>query len=149
MPINALVLRAELLRGTLSLGAAHSSSHLEKLAQHLHAELPALDETPARVAAHVRDVLSRGESLPLSRVARVLGTTPRTLQRQLEDGGRGYADIVDDVRRDVAHKLLTESNLKLDSVAERVGYAEARSFRRACLRWFGQTPGSYRRSKAG
>lgn len=45
----------------------------------------------------------------------------------------------------MATTLLTESTLKLEAVAGRAGYADARSFRRACLRWFGVTPGEYRR----
>ena len=82
--------------------------------------------------------------MSLTEVARVLGTSARTLQRQLCATGRSYSDVVDTARRELAPTLLADPDVKVESVARRLGYADARSFRRACLRWYGKPPGRNR-----
>ncbi|MBX3269840.1 MAG: AraC family transcriptional regulator [Sandaracinaceae bacterium] len=145
MPANGLVLPVAQLDVPFLSARPALSPHLARLAQHLEADLAAVDDPVTRVSAHLRHTLARDGPLPLHRTARALGTTSRTLQRELEARGRSYRELLEEVRRDVATTLLTESTLKLEAVAERAGYADARSFRRACLRWFGVTPGEYRR----
>jgi AraC-like DNA-binding protein len=48
-----------------------------------------------------------------------------------------------------AKRLLAESRLSLDQIAERVGYDSAASFSRVFKKAVGQSPGAYRRSAAG
>ncbi len=146
--MNALVLAREVLELPFVSARPELSTHLVRLAEHLEDELPPTDDLVARVAAEVRRALARGGPRPLSQTARALRTSARTLQRGLEQAGRSYKDIVDDVRRETAHTLLTDSDEKLEVIAERLGYAELRSFRRACMRWFGRAPGELRRARA-
>jgi len=52
---------------------------------------------------------------------------------------------VGDARRAHAQRLLRDPSLSIEEVAERLGYASERSFRRAFERWEGVTPAGFRR----
>lgn len=138
---NALVLRSELLEAPFASARPELAVHLETLARTLEDRLAPAHDPVARVAAAVRDQLRDGELPPMDRVARTLGASARTLQRELERAGTTYRDVVDDVRRELARDLLGARETKVAAVAAQLGYSDARALRRACVRWFGRTPG--------
>ncbi|MDQ1103415.1 AraC family transcriptional regulator [Nocardioides zeae] len=72
-------------------------------------------------------------------VARRLGLSERTLRRRLAAEGTSYSELLDEVRSGLAVGLLA-TDLSLDEVALRLGYAEASSFIHAHRRWTGRTP---------
>ena len=76
----------------------------------------------------------------MSEVAAHFFLSQRTLSRRLEDEGSSFRELVDDVREGVAAELLETAKLSVESVAERLGYAEPASFIRAFKRWTGVTP---------
>lgn len=76
-------------------------------------------------------------------------TSARTLQRQLEHAGKGYKELVDEVRADLASKYMRDDKLSLLDVALMLGFSEQSSFQRAFKRWFDQTPGQYRTAQLG
>lgn len=67
--------------------------------------------------------------------ARLLGVSRRTLVRRLSEAGAGYRDLLDQELRRRASRLLEAGGLSHAEIAERLGYAEATSFSRACRRW--------------
>lgn len=81
----------------------------------------------------------------LDSVARRLSISSRTLQRRLCEMDSTWSDELDRVRQEQVDNLLRGTELPIESVAARVGYADARSLRRAFHRWTGQTPAAYRR----
>lgn len=143
-PFNALLLPSELLDARFASARPEIGVHLASLADRLERELAPVDDVRSRVAAHVRRTLARGPE-PIDRAARALGTSARSLQRRLEQEGLSYAEIVDEVRRDVVDALLAQAEPTLDEIAERAGYSEPRALRRACVRWFGVPPAARRR----
>lgn len=86
----------------------------------------------------------RGGDARIEAVARVLGLTPRTLQRRLQDEGLRYQEIVDAARGALAQQMLADPSRGLDDLAEALGYADAGSFSRAFRRWYGCSPAEYR-----
>lgn len=70
--------------------------------------------------------------------ARALGVSRRTLVRRLAEAGVGYRELLDQELRRRARRLLDAGDLSHAEIAERLGYAEATSFSRACRRWFGR-----------
>jgi AraC-like DNA-binding protein len=83
--------------------------------------------------------------LRLATAARILGFSPRTMQRRLEDGGTAFELIVDARRHSLALKWLTETETSVTDVAMRLGYSDSAHFNRAFRRWEGFAPGDFRR----
>jgi AraC-like DNA-binding protein len=96
--------------------------------------------------------LCRAELLPhlasarisAASTARSLHTTPRTLQRRLAAAGTSYAQVLDDVRHDVALALIDNGQLPITDITFALGFAEPSSFTRAFKRWTGVSPLQYR-----
>ena len=68
----------------------------------------------------------------------------RTLQRRLSDRGYSFQTLVDDSRRELAKRLLKETDYPLAEIAFLTGFSEQSAFTRAFKRWAGQTPRSFR-----
>jgi AraC-like DNA-binding protein len=77
-------------------------------------------------------------------VARELGISEQTLRRKLSAEGISYQQIKDDLRADLACKLLNNRNLTIGAVASQLNFSEARVFTRAFKQWTGLTPRGYR-----
>jgi len=82
-----------------------------------------------------------------SDIASELGLSLRTFHRRLADEGLSYQSIVDGMRRSLATELLENTRLSIDQVAERVGFADATSFRKAFRKWTDRSPTDFRHSK--
>ena len=87
-------------------------------------------------------------SISLSEAADYFHVSERTLQRRLSDAGTSLADLRDEVRRDLARKLLVETDVSAAEIAHRLGYSQASAFTRSTIRWFGITPREYRKANA-
>ena len=114
--------------------------------QHLEQELASLTNDKGleqRVRRVVASVLSEGVPT-LSFIASELGIGSRTLQRRLSENGHSFQSVVDMARKDLAEKLLSETEYSLAEVAFLTGFSEQSGFTRAFKRWAGKTPRSYR-----
>lgn len=76
------------------------------------------------------------------------GMTVRSLQRRLGRCGWTYSDLLDDLRRRTALRMLDDPAVKIIDVAVAVGYSDAAHFTRAFHRWCGTSPAEYRRRRA-
>jgi len=81
---------------------------------------------------------------PAREIADKLGLSLRTLHRRLSESGVSYQGIIDDLRRSIATEYLENTRLQIEEVAERVGFADATSFRKAFKKWTGHAPSVYR-----
>jgi AraC-like DNA-binding protein len=101
------------------------------------------------VRDQVRLVLTRSlGSAParIGAVARILNTPQRTLQRRLAAESTTFDEILDEVRRTTAERLITATDLPLTQVTALVGFTEQSALTRAVHRWFGQGPRAMRRA---
>lgn len=100
-----------------------------------------IGELRRRIRTHLAD-----DGPPsLDALARSLRMSPRTLQRRIADHDTNLTDVVDDLRADLAKAWLQDDATPVAEVAFRLGYSDARSFRRAFKRWTGVTPSQFRR----
>ncbi|MFD6897637.1 AraC family transcriptional regulator [Rhodococcus sp. NPDC060086] len=101
-----------------------------------------------RVRTQVRSVVATTLAAPpaLADVARLLATHPRTLQRRLAEEGTTFDTVLDDLRRDTAHRLITTGDLPFSRVAELVGFTEQATLSHAVRRWYGTSPRELRRT---
>jgi AraC-like DNA-binding protein len=119
------------------------------VAQQVEKECKALLERRRKrqgLAEKVRDlILHEPRHIPsLDKVASRLCMTARTLRRHLVTESTSYRELVEEVRQTLAHELLTRGRLKMEEVAERLGYADATSFSHAFRRWKGEPPRTLR-----
>lgn len=115
----------------------HLSHANEELAKHRYRLTPS-------VRNNIYIALTLGVDITLERIASELHLGARTLQHRLEDEGTGFREIFDDCRRELAAELLRTPNSTMAEIAERLDFRDSSSFHKACNRWFGCPPGSYR-----
>jgi AraC-like DNA-binding protein len=144
------VLEMELDPEVVDLPVATADPHLgEILERHADAQLARVPEGP-HVTGRARAVILqslRGGAPALDDVARCLHMGGRTLQRRLRDEGTSLADLLDDVRRDLAMRYIDDASLALAEIALLLGFSDQTTFHRAFVRWSGQSPGAFRRAK--
>lgn len=99
------------------------------------------------LSARVRQHLAAQEmpAQEIGAVASAFGLSVRTLTRRLGAEGRSFRAIRDDLRRDMAVQLLTQSRASIDSVATLVGFNNTAAFCRAFRGWMDATPSAYRK----
>jgi AraC-like DNA-binding protein len=110
----------------------------------------ALDETQQMIAEsrgkaalidRLRAQLAREPAdASLQGIARVLGTSPRSLQRELRLLGTSFSDELRRVRVSTAADLLLHSDGKIDAIAVRVGLGTASRMSAVFRREVGLTP---------
>ncbi|HEY6558572.1 MAG TPA: AraC family transcriptional regulator [Polyangiaceae bacterium] len=90
-----------------------------------------------------------GRYATLDAVADGLGTNPRSLRRGLQRAGTSFQELLDGIRRAQALEYISSSGLTCEQIAGKLGFRDARSFRRAFKRWTGATPNEYRNAAGG
>lgn len=78
-------------------------------------------------------------------VARAMYISKRTLARRLEREGASYRQIREKLLSEMASRHLQESGLSNEAIAALLGYNDAAAFHKAFRRWYGQSPGEFRR----
>lgn len=152
-----------LFPGPAQFGRPHTLIHFDRdlllapVRQHARAVPAFLARAPAdwmfisfaeRLVSHrVREYLEPrlSGSSSIEDVAHNLLMSTRTMARRLNQEGTGFQAIKDGLRRDVAIRLLTQSQLPATEISVRTGFDDPTAFYRAFKRWTGCSPGVYRR----
>lgn len=106
------------------------------------------------LADRVRDGLRRSfrsgvNDLPSAdEMAALLGCTPRQLRKELAENGHGYRELTNNIRRELATEILANGGESIGALSSRLGYRHPTSFRRAFIRWTGQSPREYRQRQS-
>lgn len=114
-------------------------------------ELTADGAFAARIARALHDSFTQrwGRRTPptLSDMADHLYMSVRTLNRRLQAAGLTYTGLIEDVRRQRALELLRHTRRPMGQLAGLLGYRDPASFGRAFRRWYGTSPGQYRKQQ--
>jgi len=140
---DALLMSQQMMQVPNRLGDPSIVSFFDK---HLDEELSRFGNSTSlerRVRNRITQLLSNGAP-KVSDIASCLAMSERTLQRRLSDRGYTFTTLVDESRRELAKRLLSETTYPLAEVAFLTGFSEQSAFNRAFKRWAGQTPRSYR-----
>jgi AraC-like DNA-binding protein len=143
-PVNAMIIPAEFL-GRINPDAdprlfAMMSAQLDAM------ELRGTDLSDPVAAIRFQVVENLAGNTPtLASEAERLGMSPRTLQRRLTDAGTSMQAIIDECRREMAARLLSETTLTLSIITYKLGFSAPAAFTRSAIRWFGMTPSQYRK----
>lgn len=112
--------------------------------------LPLYDQTVrTTVALAIPSIVGTG-NCSIELVAEALGLSVKQLQRQLSYEATNFSEVLDEVRRNMALRLLTESYAPIERIAGLLDYSSTPAFSLAFKRWMGVSPLQYRNStKAG
>jgi AraC-like DNA-binding protein len=133
------VLRAPLPHGTPDIAKA-----TDKIAEQY---IESLD--PHEVASQVRrlliDLLPSGKA-DQELVSSRLNRSSSTLQRQLQEEGMSYREVLESTQRSLAETYLREKKHSHAQIAYLLGYSEQSNFSRAFKRWTSMSPRQYQAS---
>ena len=82
----------------------------------------------------------------MENIAVSLNMSPRTLRRRLKLEGTCLQDLVDEVRKKLAVRYLTETELSITQISSQLDFNDASYFSRSFKRWLGVSPKKYRES---
>jgi len=77
-------------------------------------------------------------------VAQGMGLSVRTLQRQLDEAGTSFTNLLNDVRRELASRYMENPQYSLARISEQLGYSTPSSFTRWFTSQFGVAPVTWR-----
>lgn len=142
-PINALVFPADLLARTNANADPRLFVMMSTQMEAISNKRPDTGDLMTRVRTHVIENL--GNMPPtLGTAAASLGLSERTLQRRLSEAGTNMKDVIDDGRRELAERLLTQTSLSLSQIGYKLGFSAPSAFTRSATRWFGVSPSVFR-----
>ena len=81
----------------------------------------------------------------LEELARNLAVAPMTLRRRLQSAGTSFRVIRDELRREMAIDMLTNSRMSIEDIADRLDLCDSDALRRAFRGWTGMAPSEFRR----
>jgi AraC-like DNA-binding protein len=142
-PANAFVIEREFLERQIPAADQRLYQIMKRYLERVLAEIPQEDGVLASVRRAIAESMREGDP-NLTRVAKKMAMSPRTLQRQLKEQGMEFKQLVDDTRRRFALSYLKNRRNTLTEIAFLLGYSEASAFNRAFKRWTGSTPLTYR-----
>ena len=110
--------------------------------QNLHDSLIANDG----LKSNIENILLKAENeFPtLEEVAIQLGMSKSTFIRRLAKANTSFKEIVDDIRHELANYYLLETELSIEKIAEKLGYADTSNFSRVFKRWHNLVPTKFR-----
>ena len=143
-PSDAVVFRDDCRRLPVVSADPHLSDILARYCEEtLASRQRARGSLRVRVENVIAPLLPHGK--PQAQViARKLNMSPRTLARRLADEGLSFASVLDEMRRELALRYLTDAKLSISQVAWLLGFQEAAALTHAFRRWTGQTPSEVR-----
>lgn len=143
-PVAALRVPATLLDRALPGGdQAVQQLALRYLEQHVPADRRSHTERTREV---LHQSLATG-SAALADVAHALAMSPRSLQRGLSSEGTTFARVRDEVRREIAERLLTTTEIPLYQIASALALGDASTFSQYARRWWGATARDLRQGR--
>jgi AraC-like DNA-binding protein len=142
-PANQFIFDCQWLGEPAKLGNRSTYADVVKLCDELLTDLSLRTGVAGRIRASLLQDIAKRPTIAAT--ARHLGTTTRTLRRQLQQQGTSYRKLVDELRTQVAVKYLRDTIMTTEDIATAVGFCDPANFRHAFRRWTGKTPVEFRR----
>ncbi len=100
-------------------------------------------ELPTRIYSNIIDLMKKGV-FSKEAIARELGMSTRSLSQKIKQFGLNYRDISENARMTLAKEYLSNLDLKLVEVAEKLCFSENSNFTRSFKAHTGETPREFR-----
>jgi AraC-like DNA-binding protein len=142
--VSALLLAKSALEKPVFLANPHLLAELEFLAFRHVQQLSMGNSVSCKVANAISQMLINGDKPSVKVVAKDLAMSTRQLQQKLKNEQTGYQKLLDQVREQMAMRLLADRRHTISDITFILGYAEQSSFTHAIQKWTGKTPGQLR-----
>jgi AraC-like DNA-binding protein len=146
-PANQLAFNAKWLDEPANLGNRTTYAAVVAMCDELLADLKYRSGVAGTVRAYLLQDLANRPTLAV--IAERLGSTTRTLRRQLDHQGTSFRELLDELRSQVAMKYLRDTIMTSEDIAVSLGFSDAANFRHAFRRWTGKTPSEFRQGGQG
>jgi AraC-like DNA-binding protein len=146
-PANQLVFDAKWLDEPANLGNQTTYAEVVAMCDELLTDLKHRGGVAGKVRAYLLEDLAHRPTLAV--IAERLGSTTRTLRRQLDHQGTSFRELLDELRSQVAMKYLRDTVMTSEDIAVSLGFSDATNFRHAFRRWTGKTPSEFRHGAHG
>ena len=132
--------------GALDVAVIASVGDFEQFFQHFPGDLFAGEiQLEPQVAAMLTAAVRQALPVPTqAEVAAALGMALSTFRRHLAEQGTSFRAIREACLRESSYALLGQQAYSVERVAQRLGYRDAETFRRAFRRWTGTSPQAWR-----
>lgn len=134
-------------RGLLDLPLSGAFPALHKQAEYRVEQRIAQSAARPGLVAHVEQIFMETPILlgqGIEAMAQRLQLHPRTLQRRLQEHGVRYTTLQAQVRFRLSSQWLQEDEVSVETISERLGFCDRRSFTQAFKRWSGLSPSQFR-----
>ncbi|MEM8716246.1 MAG: helix-turn-helix domain-containing protein, partial [Cyanobacteria bacterium P01_G01_bin.4] len=142
---NALVFSRDTLRLPIRSGNAQMFDFIQQHFANLRQKLNA-DRYPAALAPLRRSIMDNAAHgrYEVTAAAAAANLSLRTAQRLAKQHGTSLQKLIDEIRLANAKNFLRNPEITIETVAQLIGYTDARAFRRAFKRWTGLSLKDYR-----
>ena len=101
------------------------------------------DNIASQLKRRLADLMASGEA-NADAACRALKLSRRTLQRRLKAEKTSFQKVLQEVRRELSIRYLSDTRLKALEVAMLLGYSNISSFTTAFKSWYDMPPAEYR-----
>jgi len=142
---NRLIFDKKILGDKIAYGDYELMAHLEKLAcKRLALQNQDLNKFSNVVKSIVYTLIAYGFP-QLNTVANQLNMSERSFQRKLKEENTSYSKLLEEIKRSFAKECL-DKGLSVKETTYLLGYSEPSAFINAFIRWFGESPRSYKKA---
>lgn len=106
-------------------------------------------KNPHSISAQIRRYLLQRPPVlwpELSEISDHFHMSEATIQRRLKSEGFSYQQLKNDIRRDMAIELLSNTELSLQDISTELNFQDPSAFHRAFKKWTSVSPGVYRQT---
>jgi AraC-like DNA-binding protein len=116
----------------------HFEEQLAAMRRHSHGDF-------RKQAYQALVILAVNQGCTLDELAAHFSIHRRTLNRRLKEAGTTYRELHNEVRCELARKLLRDTRASITSISSLLGYSDATAFIRAFTQWEGSSPTKWRK----
>ncbi|WP_439133879.1 AraC family transcriptional regulator [Pseudomaricurvus sp.] len=124
-------------------GSQYVSKAAERLLEDYVAQSQAQPDIIGQLHQALTLLLPQGKAT-MDQVVKQLHTSKRTFHRKLEEQGTSFREQMEDFRRELAFRYMTQDELSVGDISFLLGFSSSSNFTRAFKRWTGSTPQDFR-----
>lgn len=138
--INKDVIVFKVSKNKLTMENKYFDGSLQNEVENIFVDFQRSDISDYQKVVRSSEYLLRCNQLSLETLSEHIGFSKRKIQFVLAENNLTFMQVKDDLRKDLCRKLVLETDLDLDTIYAKAGFASLSSFCTAFKKWFGTSP---------